>query len=185
MSGLRIMKWWCKMNNNMLVVQKVIKLNEEEQKSLLRAFSRLPLDNKIELMTHHRSLLHKLRQFYSDITVNVLSYCALITAIQVYQNKQVALKKLNIGDMSLEEIREITSKKAKLFLQKQFRRQTKRERLLGYWAVVKTLKESEDFSFRQIENYLKKHHRFEVSYSMIAKLWYEVENTTDEEESYE
>jgi len=62
-----------------------------------------------------------------------------------------------------------------LFLQKQFRIQTKRECLLGFWAVVHTLKIDEKISFRKISVYLKKYHKFDVSYSLIAKTWAEIE----------
>jgi len=157
-------------------VEKIIKLNEDEQNALLRIFSKLPTNEKIELMSDHRKLVHKLKQVYNEVSITVLSYSALILAVQTYNVNKDKLNKLNIADLSLDEIRKITSKRAKVFLRKEFRKQTKRGALLGYWAVVRTLKNDEKYSFRKIETYLKKHHKFEVSYSLIAKVWKELEN---------
>ena len=160
----------------MVQVEKIVKINKEGQNALIRTFSRLPTNEKIEVMSDHRKLMYKLKQTHDEVGVEILSYSALIIAIQVYQNDQNKLNRLNIGNLSLKEIRKITSQKARVFLQKQFRKQTKRERLLGYWAVVSSLKNDEKYSFRKIETYLKKHHKFEVSYSLIAKVWDQLEN---------
>ena len=124
-------------------------------------------------------LLYKLKQQHNEVDIPALSYCALLISIKLQQTNQSKLSRLNISDMSLDEISKITSQKAKLFLEKQFRKKEKRERLLGYWAVVRVLKNDEKYSFRKIESYLKKHHRFDVSYSLIAKTWNELENKKD------
>ncbi len=160
----------------MLEVEKIVKINKEEQNAFLRTFSRLPMNEKIEVMADHRKLVYKLKQMHGEISVSILSYAALIMSLQIYKTDQDKLNKLNITDLSLEEIRKITSKKAKVFLRKEFRKQTRRGALLGYWAVVRTLKNDEKYSFRKIESYLKKHHRFEVSYSLIAKVWNQLES---------
>lgn len=160
-------------------IEKIVKINEDEQNALLRTFSRLPINGKLEVMSNHRKLLHKLKQMYHEVDISTLSYCALLIALQVHKTNQDKLNRLNISDLSLNEIHKMTSQKAKLFLHKHFRRQTKRERLLSYWAVVKTLKINEKYSFRSIEKYLKKYHQLEVSYSMIAKVWNELENKKD------
>ena len=83
--------------------------------------------------------------------------------------------------MSLDVIREISSKKAKVFLAKQLRVQSKRDKLISYWAVIKTLKNDEKYSFRLISAYLKKHYKFEVTYGSIYKLWTEFENNKSKE----
>ena len=51
----------------------------------------------------------------------------------------------------------------------------KREKLLGYWAIVRTLKLKQSMSFRQIAKYFQKYHKFEISHSMIQKIWNEIE----------
>jgi len=161
-------------------VEKITRTNEDERHALVRLFSRLSTDLQIEIMSTHRKLLYKLKQQYQDVEISTLSYSALIITLQLDKVDREKQKRLNVSDMSLDEIRDITSKSAKLFLQKQFRTQTKKEYLLGYWAIVRTLKIDEKMSFRQIKAYLKKHHRFEVSYSTIAKLWKIIENKKDE-----
>jgi hypothetical protein len=135
----------------------------------------LPINAKLEVMSNHRKLLYKLKQMHDEVNIFIVSYSALLIALQIYKVERDKLNKLDISDLSLDEIRNITSQKAKLFMQKKFRSQTKKERLLGYWAIVKTLKADEQYSFRNIKKYLKKYHQFEVSYSLIAKVWNEIE----------
>ncbi len=156
-------------------IDKILKMNDEEQRSFLRHFSRFSINQRVEILPLHNSIFHKLRQKH-NVPVNILSYIALILAIEVHLNESKSLNKLNINDMSLDEIREISSKKAKVFLEKQLRVKSKRDQLISYWAVVKTLKNNEKYSFRLIAAYLKKHHKFEVTYGSIYNLWVELED---------
>jgi len=160
-------------------VEKIVKINEDEQNALLRFFSRSTKVGKIEVLADHRKLLYKLKQQHGEVDISTLSYCALIIAIELQRINQNKLSRLNISDLSLEDISAITSQKAKLFLQKQFRKRAKRERLIGYWAIVRVLKIDEGYSFRKIESYLKKYHNFDVSYSLISKTWAQLENKKD------
>lgn len=160
-------------------VEEITRTNENERHAIIRSFSRLSTDFQIEIMSTHRKLLYKLKQKYQDVEISTLSYSALIITLRLNKVDREKLKRLNLSDMNLDEIRDITSKSAKLFLQKQFRIQTKRERLLGFWAVVYTLKIDEKMSFRKIKAYLKKHHKFEVSYSTISKVWNQMEQNKD------
>ena len=158
-------------------VEKITRTNENKRNALVRSFSRLSTDHQVTIMSNHRTLLYRLQQKYHDtkVPIAILSYCALIVAIQLDKVDQEKLKKLSISDLNLDEIREITAKRTKLFLQKKFRKQSKREELLNYWSVVRSLKIDEHFSFRKIAVYLQKYHKLDVSYSLIAKTWTEVE----------
>ncbi len=160
-------------------IEKITRTNEDERHALVRSFSRLSTGLQVEIMSAHRKLLYKLKQKYQDIEISTLSYSALIMTLQLNKVDREKLKRLDLSDMNLDEIRDITSKNAKLFLQKQFRIQTKRERLLGFWAVVHTLKVDEKMSFRRIKTYLKKYYKFEVSYSTISKVWNQMEQEKD------
>ncbi len=55
----------------------------------------------------------------------------------------------------------------------------KRQKLLGYWAIVRTLKLEQNISFRDISAYFAKYHKFDVSYSTVYELWNELENNTN------
>lgn len=179
MNGWKVITFTCwrktiKMDA-LIQVEKIVKINEDKQNAFLRTFPRLPIDERIEVMVTHRKLIHKFKQVYSEISISILSYSALVMSMQIFLENQDKFTKLNISDLQLPEIYEITAKRAKLFLYKQTRNQSKRERLLSYWAVVKTLKNEEKFSFRKIAVYLKKYHKLDVSYSLIAKTWIEIE----------
>jgi len=164
------------MKDEDLEVERILKMNEEEQKVYLRHFSRISVIGKVEIMSVHNILFHKLRQQNSDVIMKILSYCAIILSIEVHINNSKYLQNANINNMTLDEIRDVSSRKAKLFLQKQFRVQSKRDKHVSYWAVIRTLKNDEKYSFRQISAYLKKYHKFEVTYSSIYNLWKDLES---------
>ena len=54
----------------------------------------------------------------------------------------------------------------------------KRQKVLGYWSIVRTLRLDQKMSFRDISTYFDKYHKLEVSYSTIYELWNELENKT-------
>ena len=58
----------------------------------------------------------------------------------------------------------------------------KRQKVLGYWAIVRTLKLEQKMSFRQISEYFKKYHKLDVSYSMIFETWKELEKNINKED---
>jgi len=166
------------MDNLKLHIEKIVKINDEEEKVVIRSFSRFSSNTKVETMLIHAKLFHKLRQQHKNsIETKILSYLALIMAIQIVVEEYKSINALKLDDMSLDEIREISSKKAKLFLEKKFKIKTKRDKLIDHWAVVRSLKLDEKYSFRNIAKYLKKYHRFEVTYGTIHKTWQELENT--------
>ena len=55
--------------------------------------------------------------------------------------------------------------------------------MLGYWAIVRTLKLEQNMSFRDIATYFAKYHKLEVSYSTIYELWNELENKIQTKEN--
>lgn len=150
-------------------------MNEEQQNALLRLFSRLSLSLKIDIFTNQKKIFFKLKEKNSDVDLSILTYCALILSIENYANEKNDFEKLRISDLDKNQILKFTSNKAKLFISKQARIQTKRDKLLKFWAVVKTLKEKENFSFRQICDYLKKYHKLDVAHSTIYNLYVELE----------
>ncbi len=159
------------------IVEKLLKLNENEQKGIFRSFSRFSLSQRIDILPIHNNILHKLKQNYSEMKIEIISYSALVMAIQIVINEQKTFKTLDFRGMSLDEIKRLSSKRAKLFLQKQPKLQTKREQLLSYWSIVSSLKNDENYSFRQISAYLQKYHRFTIAYSSIYNLWNELNKT--------
>ena len=59
----------------------------------------------------------------------------------------------------------------------------KRQKVLGYWAIVRTLKLEQNMSFRDIATYFAKYHKLEVSYSTVYELWNELENNIQTKEN--
>lgn len=141
----------------------ITKLTTEQQNQLLRYLAKQALENKVKIMEINRDIFYPLKQKYSDVSVAVLSYSSLVLAIQKFKNQtsEVDLNAVNIRTKS-------------------FRRQPKKDRLIGYWALVKTLRNENNLSFRQIAQYLKKYHKFDISHSVIFDSWseFETKNTT-------
>lgn len=168
--------------DNIINVDRIIKLNDEQQKFYLRFLTRVNYELRIEVFSAHKRLFYELRQKHEkDFSLASLSYSALVLAIKNKVEEFNNTKTFNFDNLTQNEIKKISSNKAKLFLAKKTRIKSKKEKLLGYWSVVKTLKEEEGFSFRDIQEYLEKKHKLVLVHSTIHKLWTEIEEKKDTE----
>jgi len=147
------------------ILEKTTKLNQEIQNQKLRLLARVDFDTKIKIFKEQKQLFHKLKGAYSDVDNAVLTLSSLILAIdEITENMDGT--KLNTIKLRVKN----TKSKAK------------RQKLINYWSIVKTLKYQESMSFRQISEYFAKYHKLEVSYSTIYQLWNELENKTQTKE---
>ena len=144
---------------NLKACEIITKLNQESQNQKLRLFAKFDIQTKLKIIVNQKQLFHKLKQKYSDVDNNILTLSALILAIYS------VVKELD--DVSFNAI------KLKC---KNNTNKSKREKLLSYWAIVRTLKLEKNMSFRDIAIYFGKYHRFKISYSTIYKVWNELEN---------
>ena len=144
---------------NLKACEIITKLNQESQNQKLRLFAKFDIQTKLKIIVNQKQLFHKLKQKYSDVDNNILTLSALILAIYS------VVKELD--DVSFNAI------KLKC---KNNTNKSKREKLLSYLAIVRTLKLEKNMSFRDIAIYFGKYHRFKISYSTIYRLWNELEN---------
>ena len=144
---------------NLKACEIITKLNQESQNQKLRLFAKFDIQTKLKIIVNQKQLFHKLKQKYSDVDNNILTLSSLILAIYS------VVKELD--DVSFNAIK-LRSKNNK--------NKIKREKLLSYWAIVRTLKLKRNMSFRDIAIYFGKYHRLEISYSTIYRLWNELEN---------
>lgn len=161
--------------------ERLVKMSYEQQKSLLRYFSRCPPDTCIEILQNKQAAFHSLRQNYSNIDKGAIEYCALILSIKDHYDQEQSLRNKSFSGLEIEEIRNISRKKADQFIRKIRKPDPKREKLLTYWAIIRTLKLEQKFSFRQISLFLKRYHRADFAHSTIYKVWNELEETKKEE----
>jgi len=136
----------------------ITKLTTEQQNQLLRYFVRLAQESKVKVMELNRDMFYPLKQKHSDVSLAVLSYASLVLSIQKFKNltSEVEINAINIRTKTL-------------------RRQPKKDRLIGYLALIKALRNEKKLSFRQIAEYLKKYHKLNIVHSTIHKLWRELE----------
>ena len=144
---------------NLKACEIITKLNQESQNQKLRLFAKFDIQTKLKIIVNQKQLFHKLKQKYSDVDNNILTLSALILAI----------------DSVVKELDDVNFNAIKLRGKKNTNK-SKREKLLSYWAIVRTLKLERNMSFRDITIYFGKYHRFEISYSTIYKVWNELEN---------
>ena len=142
-----------------MIITKITKMNKETQNKHLRIFAKVDTSTKLQILKEQKNIFHKFKNNYKDIDKSVLTLSSLILAIQNIVNK-FDNTKLNIINLQ-NKIR--------------YRKQTKKDKLLSYFAIVKTLKKSEKMSYRDIAKYLKKYHKLDVSYSSIYKIYCEIE----------
>lgn len=139
-------------------LENITKLSYESQNQRLRLFARVDLDTKIKIIKLQKATFHKYRNIHRGIDNSTLTLASLINAID-----------LEIGNKDKVDLNVVK------FKAKQSRRKIKREKLLSYWSIVKTLKEKENMSFCDISKYFLKYHKLEVSYSTIYTMWHEIE----------
>ena len=144
--------------NSYKEIEKITKMHMEQQNQLLRFFSRVDLETKLKIMQTQREIFHILKNLHKNIDNTALTYSSLVVSI-------------------LRE-RKNSNSNTKIFKAKKFRRSSKKDKILEKWAIVKSLKNDEKLSFRQISVYLQKYYRFYVSYSLIYKIWSELEEKT-------
>jgi uncharacterized protein YoxC len=145
------------------IVEKTTKMNQELQNQKLRLLAKVDLKIKLKIFQEQKPIFHKLKNLHSDIDNALLTLSSLLLAID-----NVA-KELDIVNIHAAKLRGKNNKS-----------KMKRQKLLGYWAVVKTLKLKERMSFRDISAYFAKYHKLEVSYSTVYGLWIELETNKKE-----
>lgn len=146
-------------------IEAITKQTYEAQNQHLRFFAKVDLPIKLQILQLQKPFFHKLKSAYIDVDSAVLTLASLILAIDSVS------KKLDVVNLNAIKLRG-----------KNHKTKVKREKLLGYWAIVRTLKLEQSMSFRDISSYFKKYHKFEVSYSTIYELWTELETTSTNKE---
>ena len=144
----------------------ITKMNQESQNQRLRLFAKVDITTKLKILDKQKELFHKLKSSYSDVDNTVLSLSSLILAIDEIEKK--------LDDVNLKAIK---------LRGKNIKAKIKRQKVLGYWAIVRTLKLEQNMSFRDISTYFAKYHKLDVSYSTIFELWNEIENIKKNEEN--
>lgn len=141
------------------IIEIITKLNLESQNQKLRLLAKVDVEAKLKIIQDQKPIFHKLKNDYSDVDNAVLTLSSIILSIDKFSNNH---NKVNFDVMKLRA--------------KNNKSKVKRQKILGYWAIVRTLKLEENMSFRDISAYFKKYHKLEVSYSTIFQLWNEIEN---------
>ena len=144
--------------NNSNNCETITKMNQESQNQRLRLFAKVDITTKLKILDKQKELFHKLKSSYSDVDNTVLSLSSLILAIDEIEKK--------LDDVNLKAIK---------LRGKNIKAKIKRQKVLGYWAIVRTLKLEQNMSFRDISAYFAKYHKLNVSYSTVYELWNELE----------
>jgi hypothetical protein len=145
----------------------ITKMNQETQNQMIRTFTKLDISVKVDVFKEQKVIFHKLKNIHFITDNSILTYASFVLAIEV------VIKNTNQVNLKAIKLRTKNAKK----------QNQKREKLLSYWSVIKTLKLEQNYSFREISDYLLKYHRFEVSYSLIYQTWNEIEIINSIEEN--
>ncbi len=147
-------------------IETITKFSLEMQNQNLRLFARVDLQTKLQILQLQKQLFHKLKNTHGDVDNNILTLSSLILAVDS------VVKELDDVNLNAIKLRGKNNKS-----------KIKRQKVLGYWAIVRTLKLEQNMSFRDIATYFAKYHKLEVSYSTIYELWNELENNIKTEEN--
>lgn len=144
-------------------VERLTQMPEDIQNQQLRFFARLNLEMRLKILSNQKQIFHKLKGSHPNTDNALLSLSSLLIAIKEETYSLDAI------DLNVIKIRGKNNK-----------RRMKRNILLGYWAIVKKLKNDENMSFREISLYLRKYHHQDIAYSTIYAVWQEIEEKKDE-----
>jgi len=148
------------------MIEQITKMNLESQNQRLRLFAKVDITTKLKIIQHQKQLFHKLKSAYDDVDNTILTLSSHVLAIDKVTKE---LDSINLNAVKMRG----KNNKAKV----------KRQKLLGYWAIVRTLRDKQHMSFRDISTYFAKFHKLTVSYSTIYELWNELENNTQPKEN--
>lgn len=158
------------------LIIRMIKINHVDQTKHINYFSRCPLGIRLVIFELHREVFHRLRETYKvEASFSHISYCALILAIALTRAKDKSLVTKNFQDLTLDDIRDLSSFQVKKFVEKTVKRSYKRDKLTGYWPLVRDLKINHGLSYEKISVFLLKKRKFKVSIASIHKRWHELE----------
>lgn len=146
------------LTNQDSAIEIITKLNLEGQNQRLRLFAKVDITTKLKILSSQKQLFHKLKANYSDVDNTILTLSALILAVDAIVQE---LENINLNAIKFR----VKSTKMKI----------KRAKVLGYWAIIRTLKLEQNMSFRQITEYLKKYHKLSVAHSTLHSIWNELE----------
>lgn len=145
-------------DNNLQVIEKLTKLNEPLLNQRLRSFVKVDISTKLKILESQKVIFHKIKGNYNNIDNVLLTFASLILAI----------------DKVIESIDKVNLRAIKMRAQKR-KLDLKRQKLIQYWAIIKTLRYEQNMSFRAISEYLFKYHKLQISYSTIYEVWNHME----------
>lgn len=140
-------------------LEKLTKMSQKVQNQKLRSFVRVDINTKLKIFDLQKSKFYQLRESKRNDSNSLLTLASLILATDEVL--------INMSGVMF---------KATIMKGQNIKRRVKRERLLGYWAIVKMLRDEQNMSFRQIAQYFRKYYKFEVAHSTICELWKSLEN---------
>lgn len=164
------------------LIECMVKISQDDQTRHLNYLAKCPLEIRLDLFEKQREIFYPLSQKYKDrMSASDISYGALILSIGVARAFEKKLTQKSFETLSIDEIRDLSSMRAVAFKHKTTNVSHKHEKLMGYWAIVRTLRIDHDYSYARVSLYLKKKHRFSIAPSTIMKKWKEIETPNTSE----
>lgn len=140
------------------IIENITKSNLDIQNQRLRLFAKVNITTKLKILQYQKQLFHQLKSVHNDVDNAVVTLSSLIIAIDR------VVKELDIVNLNAMKLK-VQPNKVK----------QKRQKLLDLWAIVRTLKNEQNMSFRLIAKYFQKYNKFEISHSMIQQMWEKIE----------
>lgn len=142
--------------NVTLLLDSITNTSSKIQTVRLKEFSKFNIELRNEVFRKMREEYFKIKNLSNDKVL--LNHAAMIIAIDKVKSScdEITLNTMNI--------------KSKFST-----RSIKREKLIEKWAIIKRLKTQENMSYRDIQKYIRKHHRIDVAHSTIFEVWHEFE----------
>jgi len=155
-------------------IRNIVKITKEEQHKLLKYYAKQPRSIRIDIMEFRRKVFHMIKERFAGVSLATLDEAALVISTRSTFIKEESLRKLNIEDMTLEQLQNLSMLSMKQFEDKLPTSSPRKDKLITYWSIVKLFK-SEGKSVNNLRLFLESNKKFKVSNTLILDTFLELE----------
>lgn len=149
-------------------LDRIIKMSTSDRRKSLRWLSRQNDLAIYDIFKLQKSHFHRLRSQNIDDDPILLSIASLFLALkEIIAASNPVKRKNRSADFGF--LRQVSKSRAKQF--RKTRQKSKYEKLMNLQSVVLTLMEQNNYSYREVAQYLIKYHKFEVSHTTIGRFY--------------
>ena len=159
------------MEYDAVIIKNLTGLSEAERFGLARFYARLPEALKLDVHSMQTHLMRDNRgdESYAKVPFQTYAYVMFLRAVVSLRKTEHALSRKQ--RMNLEQARLVAKVRIARAKAKPKKIGKVKERVEKLRPIIRQLRDDEHMSWREIEQYLKKYHRTDVSYAYLRQCY--------------